>query len=526
MIVRSPTACPSSSSKSHCSEHTTIDFRETGPTGSNSTMFKGRPLAARVGGLAVGVPGELRGLEEAHKRWGVLPWERLVKPSIQIAKSSKTSKELERRLKLFGSFMLNDPDWKESFINKDTGSLLVEGDVLKREAYAKTLEKISKNGPGIFYEGEIAKSLVEKVQSKGGILTLKDLKDYKAKVSSALEGSFQGKKVWTTNAPTSGPVLLSLLNILEGFPNYFSKKDGLHSGLNNHLLIESMKFSSAQRTEIADPDFLTPHALKRISEISTKREADLKRSNISFDRTHDTDWYQPVYDVKENHGTMHLSVVDKNGMAVALTSTVNLIFGSQVLDPKTGIILNDEMDDNSIPGVPNAFGLYPSPYNYPAEGESLSEKSFVSLWYYPHSHFLFLPSLPSLSGKRPLSSMAPSILENSDGSFYLAIGGSGGSRIFPAIGSVLTNLEFGLDLSSAIERPRIHHQLLPPQAQIETGYDEDLIESLKSRGHEILMTDIDWALSEVQAVMKVGPGRKQVVYGASDSRKGGIASAY
>lgn len=122
--------------------------------------------------------------------------------------------------------------------------------------------------------------------------------------------------------------------------------------------------------------------------------------------------------------------------------------------------------------------------------------------------------------------MAPAILENEDGSFYLAIGGSGGSRIFPAIGSVLTNLEFGLDLSEAIERPRIHHQLLPPQAQVETGFDDDLIQSLKDRGHEVLMTDINWALSEVQAVMKIGPGRKGKVYGASDSRKGGIAAAY
>jgi len=122
--------------------------------------------------------------------------------------------------------------------------------------------------------------------------------------------------------------------------------------------------------------------------------------------------------------------------------------------------------------------------------------------------------------------MAPSILENQDGSFYLSIGGSGGSRIFPAIGSVLTNLEFGLDLSQSIERPRIHHQLLPNQVQVETSFDEGLIESLKSKGHEILMTDIDWALSEVQAVMKIGPGRKGRVFAASDSRKGGVAVAY
>jgi len=330
-------------------------------------MFQNRPLAARVGGLAVGVPGELRGLEEAHRRWGVLPWERLVKPAIQIAKGGKTSKELERRLKLFGSFMLNDPDWEEIFVNPETGSLLVEGDLLKRENYARTLQKISDEGPGSFYEGEIAKSLVKKVQSKGGILTLSDLKSYKAKVEKAIQGEWKGKKVWTTGPPTSGPVLLSLLNILDGFPNFL--KDGIESDLNSHLIIEAMKHSSAQRTEIADPDFLDFKAIKRISEISTLKEADYRRERIFENQTKEIDWYEPLFDVRENHGTMHLSTVDKNGMAVALTSTVNLIFGSQVLDKETGIILNDEMDDSSTPGVPNAFGLYPSPYNYPAEGE-------------------------------------------------------------------------------------------------------------------------------------------------------------
>jgi gamma-glutamyltranspeptidase / glutathione hydrolase / leukotriene-C4 hydrolase len=147
--------------------------------------------------------------------------------------------------------------------------------------------------------------------------------------------------------------------------------------------------------------------------------------------------------------------VDKNGMAVAITSTVNLIFGSQVLDPETGVILNDEMDDFSTPGVPNSFGLWPSPYNYPEPG------------------------------KRPLSSTSPTIIENEDGSFYLALGGSGGSRIFGAVFQTILNLEWGLDLSKAIEYGRLHDQLYPIILDADSTYPEDLLRALVDRGHNV-----------------------------------------
>jgi gamma-glutamyltranspeptidase/glutathione hydrolase/leukotriene-C4 hydrolase len=212
------------------------------------------------------------------------------------------------------------------------------------------------------------------------------------------------------------------------------------------------------------------------------------------DLTHPTEYYQPEYDVPIDHGTSHTSVVDQDGMAVAVTSTVNLVFGSQVLDPITGIILNDEMDDFSTPGTPNSFGLWPSPYNYPAPG------------------------------KRPLSSIAPTIVEHEDGSFALTIGASGGSLIFGAIFQTMMNLwhEPGTDASTAVEAGRVHNQLYPPITLVDDIYPLHLVQGLRDRGHNITVLDIN----RVAAVVQVVESRDGFLYAASDSRKNGIAAGY
>lgn len=391
--------------------------------------------------------------------------------------------------------MINDPDWNPIFINQDTGTLLKHGDTIRRPGYARLLKEISARGAKAFYEGDYAASMIEKVQSKGGILTLDDLKHYRVRVLDAVQGEWLGRRVFTTPAPTSGPILLSVLNVLAGYKNFI--KDGPDHGLSAHRFIEALKFGSAQRTRIGDPDFMNKTSLLEIEKISTKQEADYVRSRLDDKRTHGIDYYDPLFDIKDSHGTMHLSTIDEGGMSVALTSTVNLIFGSQVMDPVSGVIFNDEMDDTSTPGVPNAFGLNPSPYNYPQPG------------------------------KRPLSSTAPTIIEYSDGSFYLSIGGSGGSRIFGSIAQVLLNLDWDMDVSQAIERPRIHHQLLPTYVSAETNTEKHRIDALRTRGHDVQFLDIDLAVAEVQAVLcERGPRRLRKIMAASDSRKEGVAVAY
>lgn len=217
------------------------------------------------------------------------------------------------------------------------------------------------------------------------------------------------------------------------------------------------------------------------------------RANISDTHTFPVEYYNPHWGPIENHGTTHLSTVDENDMAVALTSTVNLLFGSKLLDPKSGVILNDEMDDFSIPGRPNAFGLLPSPYNYPEPG------------------------------KRPLSSCVPTIIE-SDGKFEMSLGGAGGSRILSAtLQTILSVYNYNMDVMEAIERPRIHHQLMPNVVDIEAGYPQSEIEFLKKAGHNVTIFDRALAKAEIGVVMRQQDG---FVYGSSDTRKHGVAAGY
>ncbi|KAG0704532.1 gamma-glutamyltranspeptidase [Suillus ampliporus] len=464
MTVRIP---PSSEGGS--SEVYTIDFRETAPALANSTMYKDDPDAARWGGLAVGVPGEMRGLQEAHGRWGKLPWARLVQPSVDLAAEWTVDIELARRLQMFAPLIFSQEDWRPIFAPE--GRMLLEGETIRRTNYSRTLSAIASAGTR-------SDSIIRKIQATGGIMTNEDLENFTVKVDRALQGTYHDKKVYTSHAPTSGPVLLHILNLLE---RYDLIGEG-RTGLNIHRFVEALKFSQCTSTRIGDLPYVT-NGTARVAEISTKSFADAVAANLTDDRTHPPEYYNPEFDVKIDHGTSHTSVVDKDGMAVALTTTVNLIFGSMVLDPETGIILNDE---------PNGFGLWPSPYNYPEPG------------------------------KRPLSSTTPTIVENGDGSFYLAIGGSGGGQIFGAVLQTMLNLDWGMDVSEAIEAGRVHDQLYPLEVNADDVVPDILVNALISRGHNITVSDINRIAAVVQAVVQ----KDGKIFAASDSRKNGIAAGY
>ncbi|KAG0367486.1 gamma-glutamyltranspeptidase [Gamsiella multidivaricata] len=464
-----------------------IDFRETAPAASYLTMFKKDPILAQRGGLSVAVPGEIRGLELAHKRYGKLPWERLFAPSVRMAREGWTvGPELARRIQLVKEMMETEPDWSRVFAAD--GLALREGQLIKREALANTLEAIGKEGADVFYTGEIAKMIVDHVQEHGGILTMQDMKDYRPLVKKPMVGYYQGRKIYTSPAPTSGPALISILNILERY-NVGKVKDD--ANLDTHRLIEAMKFGFAQRTELGDPDFTDLEA--KIENMMSKDTAAQIRANISDTRTFPVEYYNPHWGAIDNHGTTHLSAVDKDDMSVALTSTVNLLFGSKLMDPKSGVILNDEMDDFSIPGRANAFGLQPSPYNYPEPG------------------------------KRPLSSCVPTIVEK-DGRFEMALGGSGGSRILTAVLQTMLNVyNHDMNIMDAIEGPRIHHQLMPNVVDIEAGYSTTEIAFLRGIGHNVTIFDRALAKAEVQAVIRETDG---YIYASSDTRKHAIAAGY
>ncbi|KIY61396.1 gamma-glutamyltranspeptidase [Cylindrobasidium torrendii FP15055 ss-10] len=459
-----------------------VDFRETAPAAAHPHMYPAGSNSSRFGGLSVGVPGELRGMEAAHDRWGSLPWKRLVQPVADLAAGWTVDAELGRRLPWF-PFLITDPDWKPLFAAN--GTYLGIGEPISRPSYSRTLSTIAEEGADAFYKGPIADAIIRKVQEKGGILTHADLESYSVKVTDALEGSYHGQKIYTTHAPTSGPALLHMLNLVEKYD--FSEM----SALNIHRMVEAIKFGFASRTRICDPAY--QNNTDAINEMSTKAFADLISANITDDTTHPPSYYNPEFDVKIDHGTNHVSVVDQTGMAVSLTSTVNLLFGSQVLDPETGIIFNDEMDDFSVPGTPNGFGLWPSPYNYPE------------------------------AGKRPLSSTVPTIIENIDGSLYAVLGGSGGSLIFPAVFQTFLHLGWGMDISQAIEFGRVHDQLYPQTVIADDIYPSDLLEGLKTRGHNVTVLDVNRVAAVIQGVVI---GEDNQIYAASDSRKNGIAAGY
>jgi len=477
MTVRIPPQSPGGASEVYA-----VDFREVAPASANQTMYREHPEKSLYGGLSVAVPGEIKGMEEAHRRWGKVSWARLVQPSIDLAEGWEVDRELGRRIPWFAELMLNNPDWNAIFA--PDGVLLREGEIIRRTNLSRTLDVIAREGSDGFYKGAVADSLVRKVRSAGGVLSHADLVNYSVKVLPALRGSYRGKRVYTSHVPSSGPVLLHMLNLLE----HFDVTE--RSVLSIHRLVEILKFGFASRTKICDPDFNNNTA--RMDLISTKEFADLIVKNITDDRTHPPEYYQPEYDVKPNVGTSHTSVVDKDGMVVSFTTTVNLVFGSRVLDPDTGVIFNDEMNDFSTPGFPNGFGLWPSPFNYPEPG------------------------------KRPLSSTAPTIIENSDGSFYVALGGSGGSRIFGAVLQVLYNLELGLDLSEAIEYGRVHDQLYPLRLDADDVYPREIINGLRTIGHNVTVLDVNRVAAVIQAVANIDG----TLFAASDSRKNGIAAGY
>ncbi|PFH47245.1 hypothetical protein AMATHDRAFT_6968 [Amanita thiersii Skay4041] len=472
---------PPSAGQNH-SEAWTIDFRETAPALANKTMFVANNESSMYGGLAVGVPGELKGLEEAHRRWGRLPWARLVQPSVLLAQGWKVDHELGRRIPLYADLMLNNPDWRSIFAPQ--GVLLKEGDPIQRVNLSRTLAIIAAQGTDPFYKGSIGHSIVAKARSTGGVLSKADLENYSVIVTRALEGTYNGQRIMTTHAPTSGPALLHMFNLLEHF------NMTVRDGLSTHRLVEAIKYGFAARTKICDP--ASDDDSDRIAQISTKQYAAQIVGNIT-DTAHPPDYYDPAYDVRPDHGTSHVSVIDKDGMAVGLTSTVNLVFGSQVLDPFTGIILNDEMDDFTVPGRPNSAGMWPSPYNYPEPN------------------------------KRPLSSITPIIVEHPNGTLYVSIGGAGGTRIFGSVFQTFLNLNhWGLDVGQAIEFGRMHSPLYPSIVEVDSTYPPELVNDLKARGHNVTVADIHRTAAAVEGAMKQG----EMLYAASDPRKSGMAAGY
>ncbi len=467
-----------------------IDYRETAPSKASRDMFirNGKAVAelSQTGGLAIAVPGEIKGFYLAHQRHGKLPWAKVVAPAQRLAEKGVTvGPLLSQFLKASQNSILAAPTMLPVFAPQ--GKLLSEGDFLQQPKLGQTLALIAQKGPEGFYQGQVAQGLVKDIQEAGGLLTEQDLARYEAKVRKPIQGTYRGLELYTMPPPSSGgAVLVEILNILEG---YDLSALGQNSSASLHLITEAMKHGFSDRAQVmGDTDFVQVPIEKLINKAYA---ADLrKRIDQKTKAPESYGGFSQVNAAAIDHGTSHLSVADSQGNVVAMTNTINLSFGSKVLSPSTGILLNDEMDDFSAqPGVPNAFGLVGNAANAIAPG------------------------------KRPLSSMSPTLVFK-QGKPYLILGASGGPMIITStLQTFLNVVDYGLDVRAAVESPRIHHQWKPNKISIEKEFPQDVLDGLKERGHELKTVN---ELGAVQ-IIQVKDGK---FYGASDPRKLGFPAGY
>ena len=436
-------------------EPAAYDFRETAPAGSSPTMWlrDGKYDEARhhESHLAVGVPGTVAGLHLAWKEQGKLPWRRLVDPAIALARDGFVVTDvLARGLRSVLPDMQKYPASVAQF--SKAGTPYEPGDVLKQPDLARTLERIAKDGPAGFYEGETARLLEEEMKRGGGLVTRADLKAYRALRRAPVRGTYRGHEVLGMPPVSSGGVaLVTMLNILEG---YDLAKDGFGSAANVHRIAEAMRRAFADRARyVADPEFNPDIPVARL--VSKEHAAELRRT-IDEGRASVSDPSRFEW-AAESEDTTHLTVVDAARNAVSLTYTLEDSYGVKIVVPGAGFLLNNEMGDfNAGPGLTDRTGL--------------------------------VGTEPNLAqpGKRMISSMTPTIVSK-DGKLFLTYGTPGGRTIINTVLlGVLNVIDFGMNLQEAVDAPRFHHQWLPDRIAYErNGLSPDTLALLRARGHAV-----------------------------------------
>jgi gamma-glutamyltranspeptidase/glutathione hydrolase len=478
-----------------------IDARETAPAGATRDMYvaPGAPeRASQLGALSVATPGLVAGLALAHERFASRPWAELLAPAIRLAEDGFAVGPAHAAALGFwqkAGLAERFPETAAIQLPPD-GAPIRRGFRLVQRDLAATLRTLAAEGAPAFYEGALAQAIAAEVQRRGGILTALDLALYRPKLREPMRGSYRELEVLSFPPPSSGGVaLLEMLNVLEGFD---LAGRGAGSSAASHLIAEAMKLAFADRNAfLGDPDFVEVP----VAGLTSKPYADALRARINPPRWRRAPWswgrsevalrVEGAGEPPRGGGTTHFSVADAAGNAVAATQTINLILGSGITVPGTGIVLNDEMDDfSAAPGRPNAFGLV----------DTTGANAVAP-------------------GKRPLSSMTPTLVLRS-GKPFVVTGSPGGPRIITTtLLTILNVVDFRMDASEAVAAPRIHHQWLPDVLEVEPGTVADVVDDLRRRGHEVRVADREWA----SAQLIVADPASGLFTGASDPRGDGLA---
>jgi gamma-glutamyltranspeptidase / glutathione hydrolase len=470
---------------------TFIDFRDKAPARASRDMYldaSGKLTEdSVVGWRSAAVPGTVRGLELAHKRYGHKPWSELLKPAVDLAANGfPVSYWQMDSWNRFSPLLSQFPESKRVFLKG--GAQYDWQEIFRQPELAQALGRIARLGASEFYEGETAHLLATAMAKNDGLITLADLHDYQAVERKPLEGEYKGYHIITSPPPSSGGVgLLQMLAMLEG-TGY--EKSGAGSARMYHYLAEVMRRYYADRSQyLGDPD-LVKNPIAALLDPAYVRS---RRATIDPERATPSDQVNPGLPAgREGNDTTHYSIVDEQGNAVAVTYTLNSGYGSGVTVPGAGFLLNDEMDDFAAkPGAPNKFGLVQGEQNAIAPG------------------------------KRPLSSMAPTIILK-DNKPFLVLGSPGGSTIITAVLQVIVNVvDFGMNVQDATDFPRIHHQWRPDRLEFESGVSPDTIIMLKNMGYQVEEAH-PRVLARVDAIL-IGGGWLQ---GGHDGRGTGKAAGY
>ncbi len=463
-----------------------IDYRETAPRAAFKDLYLDQAgnvdeTRARFSYQSVGVPGTVAGLSLALSEYGTFSLEQALAPAIRLAANGfVVRKYLADSLKANEERLKRWPETARIFFKRD-GSAYEPGDRLIQPELAWSLEQIARQGASAFYRGAIAEKIVADMRSGGGLINASDLDSYQAIIRPPAVGTYRGYDILSMPPPSSGGIhLVQILNILEEFP---IAELGANSAQSLHLMAEAMKLAYADRSRhLGDPDFWPVP----VEGLGSKAYARGLRARIDPERARPASEIAPGEPTAlESNETTHFSVMDAAGNVVSNTYTINFGYGAGIVAAGTGILLNNEMDDFSAkPGVPNAYGL--------VGGDANAIEP----------------------GKRPLSSMTPTIVMK-DGEAFLATGSPGGSHIITTTLQIIMNvIDHGMNVAMATAAPRVHHQWLPDELRVERGISPDTLKQLAARGHRVKVKN---AMGSTQSIMRIG----EDFYGAADPRRPG-----